>query len=173
MEDSAALLYDICDMPEELVVGLILLDCGPLRFLHFNVDRRRSEIQTDRHSLNLLKAKVTVLICLEFQGDHILRTLLGIEHVESKGQVGLILRAVVISDCIEACLCRETRFLIGRTNDLRFIPLLLVELWVRLKSEAFNRLERELGSGIVFLWVIDCDVNDTFHLELADLPISI
>jgi hypothetical protein len=76
LKDGAALLYDILDMPEELVVGLILLDCGPLRFLHFDVYRRRSEIETDRHSLNLLKAKVTVLIRLEFQGDHILRTLL-------------------------------------------------------------------------------------------------
>jgi hypothetical protein len=100
LENGAALLYDICDMPEELVVGLILLDCGSLRFLDFDVDRRRSEIKTHRDSLNLLKAKVTVLIRLEFQGDHILSTLLGIEHVESKGQVGLILRPIVISDCI-------------------------------------------------------------------------
>jgi hypothetical protein len=76
LKDGAALLYDILDMPEELVVGLILLDCGPLRFLHFNVDRRRSEIETDCHSLNLFKAKVTVLIRLEFQSDHILGTLL-------------------------------------------------------------------------------------------------
>ena len=76
LKDGAALLYDILDMPEELVVGLILLDSGSLRFLHFDVDRRRSEIKTDRHSLNLLEAKVTVLIRLEFQGDHILRTLL-------------------------------------------------------------------------------------------------
>lgn len=76
LKDDAALLNDILDMPEELVVGLILLDSGPLRFLHFDVDRRRSEIETDRDSLNLLKAKVTVLIRLEFQGNHILRTLL-------------------------------------------------------------------------------------------------
>jgi hypothetical protein len=100
LEDRTALLYDICDMPEELVVGLILLYCGSLRFLNFDVDRRRSEIKTHRDSLNLLKAKITVLIRLEFQGDHILSTLLGIEHVESKGQVGLILRPIVISDCI-------------------------------------------------------------------------
>ena len=76
LKDGASLLYDILDMPEELAVGLILLDCGPLRFLHFDVNRRRSEIKTDRYSLNLLKAKVTVLIRLEFQSDHILRTLL-------------------------------------------------------------------------------------------------
>ena len=64
LEDRAALLYDICDMPEELVVSLILVDCGPLRFLNFDVDRRRSEIEADCDSLNLLKAKVTVLIRL-------------------------------------------------------------------------------------------------------------
>jgi hypothetical protein len=66
LKDGAALLYDILDMPEELVVCLVLLDCGSLRFLHFDVDRRRSEIETDCDSLNLLKAKVTVLIRLEF-----------------------------------------------------------------------------------------------------------
>lgn len=76
MKDGAALISDILDMPEELAVGLILLDCGPLRFLHFDVYRRRSEIEAYCDSLNLLKAKVTVLIRLEFKGDYILCTFL-------------------------------------------------------------------------------------------------
>jgi hypothetical protein len=44
---------------------------------------------------------------------------------------------------------------------------------MRLEGEAFHRIERELSSRIIFLGIVDCNIDDTFDLEFRDLSVSI
>ena len=140
---------------------------------HLNVHRLVAQIQSHSDPFQLVEAQVAASVGFDFERDHVLAALLGVEHVQCEWQIRLVLRPVGVPDRIQSGHGREPTRLIPWADDLLLVPGLLVQLRVRFECEPLYWLERQLGQGIVLLRVVQRDVDYAFDLELAQLTVFV